>query len=223
MSLILCLPFLRLKTSAATLMPSLMPVPTRASDPLSGTSTPTTNSSAAAARTARPATSASPRRASAVNFESAVVAWLSSCFSGLLSVIRGSRSAAVRARRRRTLLRDRLQLVLENLAVRRGRQRRQDDDFARPLVRREPRCGESGEIGGCHGRPGGQFDERDDFLVAGDGAADDRRLRDVGMRVQHGFDLDRIHVESRADDQFLRAADDEQRAVRFLRARDRRC
>ena len=33
MSLILCLPFLRLKTSAATLMPSLMPVPTRASDP----------------------------------------------------------------------------------------------------------------------------------------------------------------------------------------------
>ena len=37
MSLILCLPFLRLNTSAATLMPSFMPVPTRASGPDSGT------------------------------------------------------------------------------------------------------------------------------------------------------------------------------------------
>ena len=38
MSLILCLPFLRLKTSAATWMPSFKPAPARASVPLKGAS-----------------------------------------------------------------------------------------------------------------------------------------------------------------------------------------
>ena len=67
-NLILCLPFLRLKTSAATVMPSCMPVPTRASAPDIGTSTPTANSSAVAMRAVRSKVHASAPSAAAATW-----------------------------------------------------------------------------------------------------------------------------------------------------------
>lgn len=58
MILMVCLPLVLLKTSAATMIPSCMPAPTRARLPVSGISAPTRNSSALACAIQALATSA---------------------------------------------------------------------------------------------------------------------------------------------------------------------
>ena len=102
------------------------------------------------------------------------------------------------------------QAVLQDLARRRGRQGVEHDDFARPLVGRQMRAGVRHQLVDGGGDARQQLHVGHDLLVGVDGAADHGRLHDRRVRIQDRFDLGRIDVEARADDQLLGAADDEQ-------------
>src|ERR1700712_3994449 len=148
MSLIRCLPFLRLKTAVATWMPSLMPAPTRASDPVSGTSTPTRNSSARASPIDAPMqTKTSAISARPINFgfmysscfmlcrhvaarvPGCAMRCAAYCVLGTLAEARLSHSFGRALLCRSPRLRHLLEHALEYLAVGRERQRCHDQDL----------------------------------------------------------------------------------------------
>src|SRR5215831_14679646 len=103
--------------------------------------------------------------------------------------------------------------MLQDLAGRTGRQGIQHDDVARPLVWGELSGSMCHQILRLHSRARQQLHERDDFLVAREGAPDYCRLNNRRMLVQYRFDLGRIDIEARADDQLLGAADDVKNVV----------
>ena len=105
----------------------------------------------------------------------------------------------------------RRQAVLQDLARRRRRQGVEHDDFARPLVGRQMAAGVRRQLLDGGGAARQQLHIGHDLLVGMDGAADDRRLDDRRVGVQDRFDLGRIDVEARTDDQLLGAPGDEQR------------
>src|SRR5258708_40096650 len=60
--------------------------------------------------------------------------------------------------------------------------------------------------------------ESDDLFISLEWSADPRRPRHRGMSVQHRLDFRRVDIEPKADDELLRAPDDEEVAV--LEARE---
>src|SRR5664279_537457 len=208
-SLILCLPFLRLKTSVATVMPSSMPVPTRASAPDCGTSTPTANSSAYAIPA--PGTSEPASANSAANAMRLIIM---TAPPRCLSVL--SKSGRRRAGVGQARLCLHPQPVLQDLAGGGHGQHREYDDFRGPLVGREMLRCKPRQVRYGRSAARRQLHECHHLLVAGHRPPDDGRLSDTGMRIEDALDLGRMHVEAGPDDEFPRAADDEKCAVRCL-------
>src|SRR5271163_952608 len=107
-----------------------------------------------------------------------------------------------------------LERYLENLAGRVLRQTRPELHLAGIFVRRHSLLDVADELLGGDRGSGLEFDEGFDlFAQQVIGHADDRRLRDRGVGVQHLFDLAGVDVVAAPDDEVLLAVDDEEVAV----------
>ena len=105
---------------------------------------------------------------------------------------------------RRRLLCQVGETMLEHLAVRRDRQASARCESPTGCLygaskRTQVRRDRPAPSRGCRA----QLDERDHLLVSRDRTSDHRRQHDRRMRIEHGLDLRRIDVETRANDQFL--------------------
>src|SRR6476646_10533714 len=100
-------------------------------------------------------------------------------------------------------------LLLENLPGGAFGQRVDNPDPPRVLVRSDLRLDVAAQLVRRHGRTRLERDRRADLLTQlGVRDADNRRLGDLRVLVQHLFDLPRVDVVSAADDQILLPVDD---------------